>query len=362
MSLRRDKKSGVWFVDLCPKVGARIRRSTGTTDKDQAQEYHDRLKASLWRLQAFGEEPDHTFADAAVRFLKESLGQRDYATKQRHIAYWRTKFVGRTVRSLTATQIVDALPTHRASKYGGNAPISNGTKNKYLTTIRRLLNLCYRWGWINRAPYLPRYSEPKVRVRWEPPETIRTLIQALRLPWMQDVAWVAVMTGMREDELFTLPPSQVHVANRSTWVEAPDAKSGESRSIPLNDIALEVLERRAAQAIRLGLPLVFTRGDSGVKIQQIDRRDWAQACQVAGIKNFRFHDLRHTWASWHVQGRMTGKSTPLLVLKELGGWKTLSMVLKYAHLAPSHHAEHAGNVNFTASSEPKKQTPLARAA
>lgn len=362
MSLRRDQKSGVWFVDLCPKGGARIRRSTGTTDKAQAQEYHDRLKAALWRQQAFGEEPEHHFAEAAARFLKESHGQSDYATKVRHIAYWRTKFVGRAIRSLTATEIVDALPTHKASRYGPATPLTNGTKNKYLTTIRRMLNLCYRWGWIDRAPYLPRYTEPRVRVRWESPETIQALISALNIPWMRDAAWVAVMTGMREDEIFSLLPHQVSVANRSTWVEAADAKSGESRSVPLNDIALRILDRRALHARQKDLPYVFTRGEGEKKIQQIDRRDWAQACAAVGVKAFRFHDLRHTWASWHVQGKMTGTSTPLLVLKDLGGWKTLSMVLKYAHLAPSHHAAHAGNVKFTAVAEQTKEKPLARAA
>ena len=60
---------------------------------------------------------------------------------------------------------------------------------------------------------------------------------------------------------------------------------------------------------------------------------WYKALGRAGIDNFRWHDFRHTWASWHVQG-----GTPLNVLQELGGWASYSMVLRYAHLAADHLA------------------------
>lgn len=66
-----------------------------------------------------------------------------------------------------------------------------------------------------------------------------------------------------------------------------------------------------------------------------------KAFAAANARGFRFHDLRHTWASWHVQS-----GTPLFVLKELGGWRTLEMVKKYAHLAPEHLAQYANAVMF----------------
>jgi integrase len=70
---------------------------------------------------------------------------------------------------------------------------------------------------------------------------------------------------------------------------------------------------------------------------------WKKALNRASIKNFRWHDLRHTWASWHVQA-----GTPLNVLQELGGWSDYTMVLRYAHLAPEHLAEYASKISASA--------------
>ena len=70
---------------------------------------------------------------------------------------------------------------------------------------------------------------------------------------------------------------------------------------------------------------MFTYKDEPIK--RIWSYSWRNACRRAGIKDLRFHDLRHTWASWHAQA-----GTPLSVLQELGGWRTTAMVQRYAHL------------------------------
>jgi hypothetical protein len=80
------------------------------------------------------------------------------------------------------------------------------------------------------------------------------------------------------------------------------------------------------------------RPQRGGPVVQPANTAWLDALEKANLKNFRWHDLRHTWASWHVQN-----GTPLPVLMELGGWKALKMVLRYAHLAPTHVAKYASN-------------------
>lgn len=71
---------------------------------------------------------------------------------------------------------------------------------------------------------------------------------------------------------------------------------------------------------------------------KVSNHAWRKACIRAGLPTLRFHDLRHTWASWHVQA-----GTPLAVLQDLGGWASLSMVQRYAHLGATHVAAWAGN-------------------
>jgi integrase-like protein len=102
--------------------------------------------------------------------------------------------------------------------------------------------------------------------------------------------------------------------------------------VPLNDMALQVVRSQVGRhPVR-----VFTY--EGKPIRQVSTAAWYKALARAGVGDFRWHDLRHTWASWHVQG-----GTPLFALQELAGWETEKMVRRYAHLAAEHLAVYAAN-------------------
>jgi len=78
----------------------------------------------------------------------------------------------------------------------------------------------------------------------------------------------------------------------------------------------------------------------GNPVHQVNTKAWRLALQRAGIAEFRWHDLRHTWASWHAQA-----GTPLHVLQELGGWESAEMVRKYSHLSTVHLTEYVDRVS-----------------
>lgn len=77
-----------------------------------------------------------------------------------------------------------------------------------------------------------------------------------------------------------------------------------------------------------------------LRLERRNTRSWRKALKRAGITNFRWHDLRHTWASWLVQRRV-----PLFVLQELGGWQSAEMVRRYAYLSPSVNARYAAEID-----------------
>lgn len=73
---------------------------------------------------------------------------------------------------------------------------------------------------------------------------------------------------------------------------------------------------------------------------------WRRVCKEADLPNVTFHTMRHSWASWHIQAE-----TPIKLLQELGGWATLEMPLRYAHLSPGHLASYADRTLLSAESK-----------
>jgi integrase len=194
------------------------------------------------------------------------------------------------------------------------------------------LNVAHQdWRWLRGVPKIRMLKEPRRRVRFLRREEADRLIEALP-EHMKPIVQFALATGRRAGEILGLEWSRVDLGRKVAWLDHGTTKSGEGRGIPLNADAVAALESTWGQHPRW----CFTFG--GKRIQQSSTA-WGKARQRAGIEDFRFHDLRHTWASWHVQ---SGTSLPELM--ELGGWKSYEMVLRYAHLAPEKLSSVAGRI------------------
>ncbi len=139
--------------------------------------------------------------------------------------------------------------------------------------------------------------------------------------------------GLRKANMCQLTWDRVDLSRRQAWIPASSSKSKKTIPVRLNDSAVAVLvAQRGKHGVR-----VFTY--KGKPIGNTNTKAFRAAVAKAGVAPFRWHDLRHTWASWHVQN-----GTPLAVLKELGGWSSYDMVLKYAHLAGDHLSQYADNI------------------
>jgi integrase len=193
--------------------------------------------------------------------------------------------------------------------------VRNATINRALEIVRRILNRASQdWRWIRAVPKIRMLKEPRRRVRFLRRDEANRLLDAMP-KHMKPIVRFALSTGCRAGEIFGLEWSRVDLARKVAWLDHGATKSGEGRGIPLNSDAIAALRSTLGQHPRW----CFTFG--GKRIQKSSTA-WDRARQRAGIEDFRFHDLRHTWASWHVQ---SGTSLPELM--ELGGWKSYEMVL-----------------------------------
>lgn len=174
---------------------------------------------------------------------------------------------------------------------------------------------------------MPKLAEPKLRVEFLTPDEAAALIDALPAQH-RDLVRFALATGLRLSNILHLTWQQIDATSKMAWIHANQAKAGRAIPVPLNSTAIDVLARQET-----GTERVFPRN-------RIETKVWKRALQQANIsRRIRFHDLRHTWASWHVQS-----GTDQRVLQELGGWQSSAMVQRYAHLNANHLAAHAGNI------------------
>lgn len=214
------------------------------------------------------------------------------------------------------------------------AEASHATANRLLALIRAVLRRSANvWRWIDRPPHIELFPERKRRVRWLTPDQARTLLD--HLPTHQrDLALFALATGLRQGNVIALQWDQIDLSRSQLWIHADQAKGRQAISVPLNQTALDALGRQ------VGRHPIHVWTYRGRPIRWANTKAWRKALKRAGIHDFRWHDLRHTWASWHVQ-----HGTPLYVVQDLGGWQTEAMVRRYAHLAPSQYAAYARAVD-----------------
>lgn len=317
--LFKRKDSPTWWISFTVR-GRRTRCSSGTTDKAQALELHDRWKSEAWREISLNEKPKFEWKDAALKWLAVKAEKATLHDDEAHLLFIQKFWKGKKLAEIGKEEI-DRLSERRKS-----TGVTNATVNRMLALVRSIFRMAYKAGWIDTVPPVEMLSEPKKRIRWLTEEQAQKLLTFL--PEHQErITRFALLTGLRQGNILSLQWSQVDLPRKVLWIHADQAKGRKAFGIPIPDAAVSILEDLRSNHECW----VFTY--RGQKITQVNTLAWRKALKNAGIENFKWHDLRHTWASWHIQS-----GTPLYVLKELGGWESMEMVMRYAHLSPEHLA------------------------
>ena len=326
MSLYKRKDSAVWWLKITI-TGKMLQRSTGTSDKIEAQELHDKLKTQLWEQERLGIKAKHSWQEAVIRWLNETS---DKAAHQEDISKlkWLDKFLGELMLDEINLDYIDKIRSEKLKES------SKATVNRYLALIRSILIRARdEWEWIERAPKIRLFKETNNRERSLSIFEAKVLLNELP-EHQKEIVIFALATGLRQSNVVKMEWSQINFNLRHAWVKASQSKNGKPIAIPINEIALEVLKRQIGKHPTR----VFTY--RGLPFEAANTKAWKDALKRAGIENFRWHDLRHTWATWQRQA-----GTPTHELQRLGGWKTASMAERYAHLAPDHLANAASRIN-----------------
>ncbi len=327
--LYRRKNSPFWWCRITLPGRGTVQESTRTADRRSAEEWADRRRAELWRQSQFGERPVYRWEDAVLKWLAETAHKRDHAADRQRLAVLHPDLEGRPLADITHDRLSKILQQHPSLK-------TPGARNRYRATVRAILRRAEReWEWLDRTPVIRLEPEPKTAGRWLTEAEAGRLIAAAPAH-LQPVIRFALATGLRKSNILDLRWASVDLARRQLWVNPDDAKGGKAIGIPLNALAMTVLNECRDQHP----DVVFTV--EGRPYRWIDHRTWLRICRDADLAGVRFHDLRHTWASWLAQAGVDPQH-----LKTLGGWSTLAMVERYSHLNVEHLRAAADHIPVT---------------
>src|SRR5258708_13993951 len=327
MSFYNRQGSPYWWARFTHR-GRRLQQSTGTADRVKAEQFHDRLKAALWDLDGFGTKRSHAWNDAVVRWLHETSHKATHQHDVEKLRWLDSYLRGAALDRITRDRLAEIAEIKAKEA-------SEATAHRYMALVRAILRKAVNeWEWFARVPKVRMFREQQRRVRW------LTRVEAERLlsflPAHQaDMARLALSTGLRQANITGLEWSQIDMPRRVAWVHPDQAKARKAIAVPLNDEAVEVILRQIGkhQVRRFTYRPQTKKGKlprDPRPVESVNTKAWSKALKRAGITDFRWHDLRHTWASWHVQA-----GTPIYELQQLGGWEAGGMGRPYPHPPPS---------------------------
>ncbi len=325
------KKNGRWWIDYRDAEGVRVRKpAAGTARVAQEVLNHTLDKVareeigiidSSMSFKKFSEEWSHR----VLKTVAVSTAIRWQGIIDNHLQ----PFFKGNLKSITMARGDDYVAARLEAK------ATPATVNREMGCLRHMMRRAVKWKHLARNPiseWEPLEEAPG-RTRFASEDEIERLLAACeksRSRYLRPFVLVSMNTGMRRGEILSLMRPQIDWANRIATIAK--TKNGEEGKVPLNETAMEALR---SLPIRIdGRLFPFKDGDA---VSTAFRR----ACERAGIKNFRLHDLRHTFASHHA---MKGKQQR--ALQALLRHKDTRMTMRYSHLTDSYLRDAVDAVNL----------------
>ena len=289
------------------------------------------------------EAKKRTLGELIDRYIKDIMPTKPKSgEKQRsQLEWWK--------QELGSYFLVDITPALIGEKrdmlLGGTTRLkkkrSNATVVRYLAALSHALSVAVKeWAWLDDSPMrkVRKPKESRGRVRFLSEIERKALLEACQQSenkYLYTIVVLALSTGMRRGEIMNLRWDDVNP--KEGYLILHETKNGERRRIPLTSHALECI-KAMDKVRRIDTPLLFPSNRK--KVQSYFWKQWLKALKEAGIEDFRFHDLRHTTASYLA---MNGAS--IAEIAEVLGHKTLQMVKRYSHLSEGHTSKVVESMN-----------------
>jgi integrase len=304
--------------------------------KREAENWEIKIKAAMKAGNYRDTKPaeDITLGHAIDRYLAEPLTKKrkNYKTEQGQLLWWKKELGNYALIRVTPDLLAkkrDELASTLTDKGKERTP---ATVNRYMATLSVLLTVIIEeWCWLSETPlkFVRKLKEPRGRIRFLSDEERKALMHECRVsknPHLYLIFILAISTGARKTEILNLKWQDIDLDTGRAILH--ETKNGERRTLYLTGLALTELHKHALK-YALKSEFVFPN-DAGTK-PIVFKEAWLNAVKKAGIADFKFHDCRHSAASYLA---MQGASPSEIA--EVLGHKTLSMVKRYAHLSECH--------------------------
>ena len=282
-----------------------------------------------------------TLADAIDRYSRDILPDlKDQKPRQVHLKWWRSKIGATSISDITPALLTECRDTLKATPYMNGKTEkarTDATVNRYLASLSPVMKAASDdWGWITDNPCrkVRRGKESQGRTRFldddERKRLLKACDQAADTPELKTIVLLAITTGGRRGEISGLRWRDVDLKRKR--IIFGDTKNGETRAAPLVGPALEAMHEWAKVRPLDSSAHVFQGRTDKTQDKPLDfQRAWMTALKRAELTDFRFHDLRHTAASY-----LAMNGAGLREIADILGHKTLAMVQRYSHLTEDH--------------------------
>ncbi|MEO0124515.1 MAG: tyrosine-type recombinase/integrase [candidate division WOR-3 bacterium] len=322
--MRVYQRKGVWYIDYSFN-GRRVRRAVGTSKKMAELALKEiELKIVKGKFLGIAETKEVLFDNLCAEYLnfsKANKAAQSYRRDQVNVKNLLKSFSGKLVSEISAYE----LERYKSLRVKEVTPAS---VNRELSCIKHMFNKAVQWGYLKENPLrlVMKFKEPPGRVRYLTEEEIDKLLDCCA-NHLRPIVVTALNTGMRKGEILNLRWSDVDLKNRVITLKR--TKNNEIRMVPINQVLYNELLKIEK---RYGSQYVFA--DKNGKPYGDIKNGFNHALKRAGISDFRFHDLRHTFAS-----RLVMVGVDIRTVQELMGHKDIKMTMRYSHLSNLHLRE-----------------------